>query len=603
MFQRVLRAFLVLVLCWWAGAWSIIPSVMLKSPNMKSGCRRLPLPGLVTPAVALGLSGCWEMMTSSLFLKQATTSYSQGRSRWVSWSARIAFLFSFMVWFMADHLSIPDILHAGAEKLFMFNVAMVILALSLRDLLAFLGKGGSQGVGWPEVLACAKLAILAAIPSTLVLLFLIFAWTIPASNFREKAECFWVFNAVAYATIEQANHNLTSSSHQSEVDPVGQVVWLGNGPIGIDVEAGCEGTSFFDVEAGRLQTGFQGRSGEALDCEKEALLGGGEVVCQEAGWVAVGLGSLGGWGRGRYSVSLGLGDFCYGVEDPVLDEVMEFCFVASVTKGDDEELSSHKVFSLTYEVQVYVLKGGGGVGIMDFQHVGISIIVQRVACDAMAVGIEGLWGFFNDQCVWVIGGCTGMGVILVTLGWGVYIAWRRAVGMCGVGGEWQGVIVVKEGWHWDGGQGRAWLRGGYPEEFMLSVKASTGTMAVSIAGCLGVKGDGGSILMHFFLFFLGSSVLLWWTWVWQRVLRALWLGCVCWWERVQFMVMLTSWDFKRVRGKQWWWVGTQLFVWDKILVYKVVSMCGRLDLCARERDWLKGVGGEESHSIPGLAHH
>jgi hypothetical protein len=53
---------------------------------------------------------------------------------------------------MVDHLSIPDMLLAGAEKPFMFSVTIVIFALNLSDFLVFSVKDASPGGGWHRVL-------------------------------------------------------------------------------------------------------------------------------------------------------------------------------------------------------------------------------------------------------------------------------------------------------------------------------------------------------------------------------------------------------------------------------------------------------------------
>ena len=84
-----------------------------------------------TPAVARGFVGCWEFMISSRFPKQAFTFCRRSWSKWVSCRARIVILLSLMVRLIVDHLSIPDMLLAGAAKPFTFRVAIVILAFCL----------------------------------------------------------------------------------------------------------------------------------------------------------------------------------------------------------------------------------------------------------------------------------------------------------------------------------------------------------------------------------------------------------------------------------------------------------------------------------------
>lgn len=62
--------------------------------------------------------------------------------------ARIAVLFVFIVWYTADHFSIPFMLHAGAAKPFMFREAMLMFAFSVWFFGAWFrftatpGKGG-----------------------------------------------------------------------------------------------------------------------------------------------------------------------------------------------------------------------------------------------------------------------------------------------------------------------------------------------------------------------------------------------------------------------------------------------------------------------------
>lgn len=72
---------------------------------------------------------------------------------------------------------------------------------------------------------------------------------------------------------------------------------------------------------------------------------------------------------------MGAGNFCYGIKDSVLDNIMKFRVVSSVTKGDDEELPSGEEFPLAYEVKVNVFKWGGGVGVIDLRHCHIGVVV------------------------------------------------------------------------------------------------------------------------------------------------------------------------------------------------------------------------------------
>ncbi len=67
----------------------------------------------------------------SLFLKQSWTDCRRVLSRCVSCKARIAILFLFMVWYIDDHFSIPDMLLAGAVKPFMFSEAIFMFAFSV----------------------------------------------------------------------------------------------------------------------------------------------------------------------------------------------------------------------------------------------------------------------------------------------------------------------------------------------------------------------------------------------------------------------------------------------------------------------------------------
>lgn len=59
----------------------------------------------------------------------------------------MAILLSLMVRLIADHLSIPDMLLAGAEKPLILRVAIVILALFLLGVLLPV-LGGFSGVEW-----------------------------------------------------------------------------------------------------------------------------------------------------------------------------------------------------------------------------------------------------------------------------------------------------------------------------------------------------------------------------------------------------------------------------------------------------------------------
>lgn len=90
-------------------------------------------------------------------------------------------------------------------------------------------------------------------------------------------------------------------------------------------------------------------------------------------------GGLGAGVRGGYSHILGVCYFSYGVEDPVLDGIVELWFVGSLTKGYDKEFPSFELFPFANEIEVDVLEGGGGVCVMDLRHVRVGVVVEWVA--------------------------------------------------------------------------------------------------------------------------------------------------------------------------------------------------------------------------------
>ena len=69
--------------------------------------------------------------------------------------------------------------------------------------------------------------------------------------------------------------------------------------------------------------------------------------------------------------------------------------MGGVTEGYDEELSSYEEFPFAYEVEVYVLEGGGGVGVMDLGHGRVSVVVQGVTHSVAARADGGMRGHFN----------------------------------------------------------------------------------------------------------------------------------------------------------------------------------------------------------------
>lgn len=129
----------------------------------------------------------------------------------------------------------------------------------------------------------AKLAILAAIPSTSVIYVLVSPRAVPAGYVGEWAEPPRMFNAMAYATVEWVSFDFTAADQGGEVDPLGEVLaqlepggMEGDGAaFGVDIEAGGESPStFFNIETCNRDGLEKGADGEG---ELDTVFFGGGV--------------------------------------------------------------------------------------------------------------------------------------------------------------------------------------------------------------------------------------------------------------------------------------------------------------------------------------
>ena len=102
-----------------------------------------------TPAVAWGAFGSSELYISIFLLKQPRMVSKALWSRCVSWSAKIAILYSFSVWFIMDHLPLAVSPCVGAVSPFILSIAMFMFAR--RRLWVSGGAGISSSAASPGV--------------------------------------------------------------------------------------------------------------------------------------------------------------------------------------------------------------------------------------------------------------------------------------------------------------------------------------------------------------------------------------------------------------------------------------------------------------------
>lgn len=154
-----------------------------------------------------------------------------------------------------------------------------------------------------------------------------------------------------------------------------------------------------EVWAGRVE--FCYSEGDCLGGPNTSLGKGvdffvGEVIDEKGGGgVSVASGFFRLDGGGDTDV-VGLGDFSRGSEEFVADVAVSVEVVHLRTKGDGKEFPVGVVFPFYYEVDIYVVECGGGVGDVDFGHGGVSIFVERVTLGTFGRLGQGV-AFFGSE--------------------------------------------------------------------------------------------------------------------------------------------------------------------------------------------------------------